>query len=160
MSYNTRKDHVHSAEQLKNEWLLTLLPCQQSHTVRTVAGFPTKIRTSGKSDGYIWSKIVRITGFRITRWSGLPGYGLHRDPDYRYTDYTGIRITRIQITRGSGLPSGYFSTGSVSTIGKCGVGRYMRQLSVASSALLSQNVGKFCLLGCDYTCDVNPADTH
>ena len=37
--------------------------------------------------------VIRITGIRITQGSGLPVYGLHRDPDYQDPDYTGIRIT-------------------------------------------------------------------
>ena len=50
-----------------------------------------------------------------------------------------VRITRGSGLTGSGLPSGYCNRGSVSTIGKCGVGRYMRHLSVARYVKMLEN---------------------
>jgi hypothetical protein len=72
VSYSTRKDHVHSAEQLNTGCLFPLHPCQLSQTVRIVAGFPTKIRIG-------WEKAMAIFGPK--------SFGLHEDPDYRYPDY-------------------------------------------------------------------------
>ena len=73
LSYNSRYDYAHSAEQLNTGWFFPHLQCQQFHTVRTVAGFPTKIRTGGGGKRWLYLAqnysdytAFRITGFRIT----------------------------------------------------------------------------------------------